>query len=105
MELSQWPYTVGGGGVPLPGPPPPQTKVTIVGKNEIYNWENLIGPFLVHKLLGPRPPPSPPLLIFPWEQGAVVTKTVAAVIGVGGMRLECNQQSLLGATSPSRLGS
>ena len=35
-------------------PPPPQTKVTIVRKNEIYNRENL---FLVHKLLGPRPPP------------------------------------------------
>ena len=38
-------------------PPPPQTKVTIVGQNEIYRWENLVGPFLVHKLLGPRPPP------------------------------------------------
>ena len=37
-------------------PPPPsgetlQTKVTIVGKNEIYNRENLVGPFLVHNLL------------------------------------------------------
>ena len=42
-------------------PPPPQTKVTIVGKSEIYRWENLVGPFLVHKLLGPRPPPSSPL--------------------------------------------
>ena len=44
------PYTVGGGGVP----PPPQTKVTIVGKNEIYIRENLMGPFLV-----PDPPPPP----------------------------------------------
>ena len=43
------------GGAPL-NPLPPQTKVTIVGKNEIYNWENLVGPFLVRKLLGPRPP-------------------------------------------------
>ena len=47
--------------------PPPKTKVTFVGKNEIYNQENLIGPFLVHKLLGPRPPlaPSPPFEYFP----------------------------------------
>ena len=28
-------------------PPPPQTKGTIGGKNEICNRENLIGPFLV----------------------------------------------------------
>ena len=53
------------GGTPpwTPLPPPPQTKVTIVGKKEIYKRENLIGPFSVHKLLGPRPPlppPSPP---------------------------------------------
>ena len=35
-------------------------KVTVVGKNEIYNRENLVGPFSGHKLLGPRPsyPPS-----------------------------------------------
>ena len=33
--------------------------MTIVGKNEIYHWESLVGPFLVHKLLGPTPPPSP----------------------------------------------
>ena len=26
------------------------------GKNEVYHWENLVGPFLVHKILGPRPP-------------------------------------------------
>ena len=40
-------------------PPPHQTKVTIMGKHEIYCWENLIGPFLVHKRLGtPPPPPS-----------------------------------------------
>ena len=38
-----------------------QTKVTIVGKNEIYNMETLVGPFLVHTLL----PPPPPLLIHP----------------------------------------
>ena len=33
-----------------------------MGKNEIYRWVNLVGPFLVHKLLGvPAPPPPPPL--------------------------------------------
>ena len=41
-------------------PPPPETKVTIVGKNEICKMENLMGPFLVHKILGPRTPPLPP---------------------------------------------
>ena len=40
-------------------PPPPRTKGTIVGNNEIYRRETLIGPFLVHKCLGPRPPPPP----------------------------------------------
>ena len=35
--------------------------MTIVGKNEIYNRENLVRPFLVHQVLGPKPlPPSPP---------------------------------------------
>ena len=53
-----------GGGSPPPPPPldfPLQTKMTIVGKNEIS--ATLAGPFLVHKLLGhrPPPPPSPPL--------------------------------------------
>ena len=47
---------------PLPGPSSPKNKVTIVVQNEIYHRENLVGPFLVHKLLGPRPsPPTPPL--------------------------------------------
>ena len=31
-------------------PPPPKTKVTVAGKNEIYRWENLVGP---------SPPPDP----------------------------------------------
>ena len=54
-------------GAPLPGPPPLiQTKVTTVGKNEIYKRENN-WPFLVHKYLGPRtpPPPLPLFLYFP----------------------------------------
>ena len=34
-------------------PPPPRPK----GPSwEMYRWENLIGPYLVHTLLGPRPP-------------------------------------------------
>ena len=39
--------------------------MTIAGKNEIYDWENRVGPILVHKLLGPRPPPP----AFTWAQG------------------------------------
>ena len=50
-EVSEWPCATGGG-----GDPPPPTKVSVVGKNGIYHKENLIGPFLVHKILGPRPP-------------------------------------------------
>ena len=54
---NQW-----GGGDPSPKTPspPPQTKGTIVGKNEIYNRENLVRPFLVHQVLGPKPPPPLP---------------------------------------------
>ena len=44
---------------PKPPSPSAQTKVTIVGKNEIYKRENLVRLFLVHKLLGPKPPPPP----------------------------------------------
>ena len=33
-------------------------------KNEIYNWENLVGPFLGHRLVGPRAPPPPPPLLY-----------------------------------------
>ena len=51
------------GGTPCPRPPPPQTKVTIVRKNDIYKRENLVGPFLGHKLWGTKP--SPPLPPFP----------------------------------------
>ena len=50
----------GGGPSPKTPSPPPQTKVTIVGKNEIYNRENLVRPFLVHQVLGPKPPPPLP---------------------------------------------
>ena len=44
-----------------PPPPSPQTKVTIVGKNEIYNRENPIGPFLVHNVFRSQTPPPSPL--------------------------------------------
>ena len=46
-------------GYPPPPPwtpaPPPKIKVTVAGKTEIYKRENLVRPFLVHNLLGPRP--------------------------------------------------
>ena len=38
------------------GPPPPDF---IVGENEIYKRKYSCGPFLVHKALGTRPPPTP----------------------------------------------
>ena len=45
----------------VPSPPPPQTKGTVVGNNEMCRWENPIGPFLVHTLFWvPDPPPPPP---------------------------------------------
>ena len=37
--------------------PPPQTKVTIAEKNEIYNRENLIGPFFGTHTFGSQTPP------------------------------------------------
>ena len=55
----------GGTPPPFPGTPPSLNKVTIVGTNEIYRWENLVRPVLGCKILGPRPPP-PLLLILPW---------------------------------------
>ena len=70
-----------GGGVP-PGPPPlPQTKVTIVGRSDIYKKENLIGPFLVHKLLGP-PPPSFSLL----PRGGGAAAAAAGAVAIRGWR-------------------
>ena len=35
-------------------PPPPKTKVTIVGKNEICHWEDLVGTFLSYAIFGPH---------------------------------------------------
>ena len=62
-------------------PPPFQTEVTIVGKHEIYPRENLIGPLLVHKVLGPRPPP-PPFVILPMG----CQPSIFNYFGSGGMR-------------------
>ena len=52
------PTTIGGGGVPPRDPLPPEPDF-IVGKNEIYTRKYWFGPFLVHTLLGSRPPPPP----------------------------------------------
>ena len=30
-----------------------------MGNNEVYRWEHLMGPFVVHALLPPPPPPGP----------------------------------------------
>ena len=45
---------------PLPHGPPDQSDHR--GQKQIYKGGNLVGPFLVHKLLGPRPPSPPPPL-------------------------------------------
>ena len=39
-----------------PLPPSPDQSDRRGKKNEIYNRENVVGPLLVHKLLGPNPP-------------------------------------------------
>ena len=36
------------------GPPPPDPKIYF-GEDEICHWENLVEPFLVHKILGSLP--------------------------------------------------
>ena len=56
------PQEEGGGGTPRLDPPPRalQTKVTRMGENNnIYNAENLLGPFSMHSFFGPRPPLRP----------------------------------------------
>ena len=84
-EVVQRPYTAGGGGGgtrPLSGPPPPpdhnhgtELAMKVVRQARLEHsggstpdllrprpnlpLGNLVGPFLVHKLLGPRPPPPP----------------------------------------------
>ena len=57
--------------------------MTIEGKNEIYNRENLVRPFLVHQVLGPKPPPPfpPPAQKKPWSHLSLVTRG-----GGGGLR-------------------
>ena len=82
-------------------PLPLQTKVSIVGKNEIYKRENLVGPFLVHKILGPRRPP-PPLLILPkpaprprQEIGGVPLSALRRLWGRAGRQSLCLLSSQL----------
>ena len=66
MEILEW-----RGATPPGSPPPPRTKVTIVGKNEIYRWENRAVPFFGHNLLPPPPLPpvwySPPCSVLPFQ--------------------------------------
>ena len=65
-----------------PPPPlnPPPTKVTIVGKNEIYLWESLIGPFLV---------PPPPCTSYALVQATVGVGTVI-ILYVIELRTKCS---------------
>ena len=59
--------------------------MTIVGKNEMYRWENLAGLFLMHKLLAPLPPP--PLLILPCPR--LLEHTINAFVGVERHAVVC----------------
>ena len=79
-----------------PPPPRPPTKVTIVGKHEIYMRKNLIGPFLVHKLLGPRPPPPPP-----WEPLGHWVFSVTASPILGALHALNRTQTVPGANKGS----
>ena len=56
-EVLESPHTVGGGGRPSP---PERSDHRGKQCNAICCWESVVGPFLVHKLLGPRPPCPPP---------------------------------------------
>ena len=56
--------------------PPPKPTVNTVERNEIYNWENGVGPFFGTQIFGPQSPPSPPaLLMLPWGGGGRGTCT------------------------------
>ena len=70
------PPSVGGPGLsPVPRKHLPDRG--ILGENKIYDGENnLVGPFLVHKLLGPRPP-LPPVLILPWPPSIPLPRTLS----------------------------
>ena len=60
------PQSEEGGYLPL-DPPPLKTKVAIMGNNNIYNEEHLLGSFWNTNFWAPGPPPLPlpPLLILP----------------------------------------
>ena len=58
-EVLEWPCTVGRA---PPKPPPLQTKVANVGKNEIYHWENLVRFWYTH-FWNPSPQTPSSLLI------------------------------------------
>ena len=75
-------------------PPPPwtpsfplQTKVTVVAKNQICNRDNLIGPVLVHKLLGPSSPSNTSLAVPAALQGGIDGCTSVAEGEVAGFEL------------------
>ena len=58
-----------------------EAHMTIVGRNEIFRWETLVGPLLVHKykLLGPRAPPPLPRSISSLPAMCTIAGSGAAV--------------------------
>ena len=66
-EVSEGPYTIGGGGVPPPSPSPPDKRDHRVrNRNYYYRWEILLGHSWDTNFWVPDPPPHP-LLIHPWS--------------------------------------
>ena len=94
-----------------PPTPPLRTKGTVVGKNEIYNQENVIRPFLVHKLLGPRPsplltlpclPPTALLWIWIWASSGVADRTPTGLLTPAPPAASCVPSRLLNNSVQTR---
>ena len=73
-----------------------------MGNNEIYRWENAIGPFLVHRHPGPTPPPPPPPppLQQPPAPGSTGCGSQSARIDMATRPTDCPFMPLGPATGP-----
>ena len=70
--------------------PPPQTKVTIVGKNDIYRWASLVGPFFWYTIFWVPDllPPAPSLLMSAFGGGGGVQTCVVDCFAGPAWRLQ-----------------
>ena len=76
-------------------------------------WEDLVGPFLVHKLLGPRPPPPlprlcaiPPPLLTVWKRPQVLEPDAPRDGGISSQEsdLDSSLTAGMGVSAWMRLG-